>query len=180
MPSTTAIRRRHGPTGRKAGTKTSRAGRRLRTSIVLACAVVGALLAQTAVASAASRGFDIRNSSNRGLKLQSVQKVRTFTCTHNVQCFPDFYAMEFEGRPGSGDRLDPGTTHRFELKWEFSFDNSVKYAAEATYNIEGTNAQLQVTMKTSTLSNTSTCRVLHAPVGSCIAEGLNIFYFALG
>jgi hypothetical protein len=148
----------------------------LRMSIVVACAVVGALLAQTAVASAASRGFDIRNASSRGLQLQSVQKVRQFVCNPEFHCFPSFYDFEFEGRPGSGDRLAPGATHRFEVKW-FPGD---EYAAEATYNIEGTNAQLQVTMKTSTFSNTSTCRVLHAPVGSCIAGGLNIFYFVVG
>jgi len=144
-------------------------------AVVLACVVAGALLT-AGPASADSRGFDIRNASSRGLQLQSVQKVRQFVCNPEFHCFPSFYDFEFEGRPGSGDRLPPGATHRFELKWY----PGLEYAARATYNIEGTNAVLQVEMKTSTFSNTSTCRVLHAPVGSCIAGGLNIFYFVVG
>jgi hypothetical protein len=136
-------------------------------SIVVACAVVGALLAETAVASAASRGFDIRNASSRGLQLQSVQKVRQFVCNPEFHCFPSYYNFDFEGRPGSGDRLIPGTAHRFEVKLVFADE----YGAEATYNIEGTNAQLLVTMKTSTFSSDSTCKILHAPGGSRTAGG---------
>jgi hypothetical protein len=141
-------------------------------SLVVACAVVGALLAQTAVASAASRGYEIRNTGVRDLKLQSVQKLRQYVCNEQVHCFPSYYDFEFEGRPGSGDPLLTGDSHRFEVKWYFDYE----YGAEATYNIEGTNAQMQVTMKTSTFSNNSTCKILHGPGGSCTAAGLNIAY----
>src|SRR5215211_7396333 len=116
--------------------------------------------------------LEIRNQSTRDLKLQSVQKLRKFACNANFHCFPTYYNFDFEGRPGSGDVLIPGAAQRFEVKWVFADE----YGAEATYNIEGTNAQLQVTMKTSTFSNDSTCKILHVPIGSCTAGGLNIAY----
>jgi D-alanyl-D-alanine carboxypeptidase len=67
MLSTTVMRRRPRPTVREAGTQRRRVWTRLPGSIVVACTVVGALLAQTGVASAASRGYDIRNENTHPL-----------------------------------------------------------------------------------------------------------------
>jgi hypothetical protein len=187
MLSTTIMRRRPRPTGREGGTQRSRAGTRLLGPVVLACAVVGALLAQTGVASAASRGFDIHNLTRdttttiaRDLRLQSVQKVKEGCVQLPERCAPNFLLFDFEGRPHQGDLLRPTpfpllVPHRFEIKWFLGN----RYGAEATYNIEGTNAQLQVTMVTNGQlpgGNVSTCRILHAPIGSCTAGFQTITY----
>jgi hypothetical protein len=157
-------------------THRSRRRPRLLGPVVLACAVVGALLAQTGVASAVSRGFDIYNATGlttpaQTLRLESVKKIKAGCNKLPDRCAPSFYLFGFEGRPHDGAELRPtpppflAVPQRFELQW---YLGNI-YAAAVTYKIEGTNAQLEITIKnqgTFPDGSYSTCRIVPAPPAS--------------
>jgi hypothetical protein len=145
--------------------------------------VAGALLIPTGIASAASRGFVVKNDSTRTLRVVGASRVSKFTCVvlpGGVPCFDDTYAMAFEGRPDDGAQLRPGDTQRWELKYYFDvldlFGTNYNYAAKLTYAIEGTAGRLEAEIKTANYSNHSTCQVIPNNLGSCTAAGVNITF----
>jgi hypothetical protein len=89
-------------------------------------------------ASAASRGFTLDNKSNVALKLYAVEPVPAFTCVDPGVCHRFEYPIDFEGRPDEGSVLNPGRSHRFELRYTFDIFGGVQYAANLWYKIHGT------------------------------------------
>jgi hypothetical protein len=143
-----------------------------RTSVVLpACAAAATLLAQTGVASAASRGYDVHNKSHHTLRLEKAEHVPTVLCNASI-CVPTSHPMEFEGRPANGSQIKPSASQRWELKYGFGYT----YAAVLKYKVEGTDATFEATIETSTFSNNSACKVVPASAGSCTAGGTSITF----
>jgi hypothetical protein len=151
---------------------------------LLACAVVGMLGLQAGVASAASRGFKVKNDSSHDLRVISATPVPTVLCggpsAGDFQCVPAYYDMGFEGRPADATVLRPGGGHAWELKYWYNvadlFGAGYNYEAKLKYKIEGTNGDFEATIKTSNYTNDSTCAVAPKGLGNCTAQGLNITF----
>jgi hypothetical protein len=149
---------------------------------VVACAIVGALLLQAGVASAASRGFRLNNSSAHALALESVTRVPRVICgpgSGSIHCVPAHYDMEFEGRPANGAVLKPGAPPQaWELKYSFDLLHplTIQYAAKLTYKIEGTDGTVEYVIATTPTTNDSECKVVPARAGRCRGEGLNLIF----
>ncbi len=160
--------------------KNANSSRRARRKVlavagVSACAVSAALL-NAAPASAESRGFTVTNNSNATLQLEGLNHVH---CTVKLgsECYRGAYPMEFEGRPHVGDDIAPKGNQRFELKYAFSINSGVQYAAQLTYKIEHTNAKLEIEIWTTAYRNGSTCKVVPASAGTCtVADNTEITY----
>jgi hypothetical protein len=86
-----------------------RVGARAR-AVVLGCVLGAALLVVPAVASAATKGFDVTNYSSYKLKLETV-KAYPGLC-QLMQCF--------ESRPPTGEVIQPGANERWELYAPYS------------------------------------------------------------
>lgn len=138
----------------------------------LACVTVTALLAVPAAADAASRNFKIENDSSETFVLEEVERVTCERDDNNCHGHTrGWYDMEFEGRPDEGDKLVPGKTHEFELKYFFTANTRhYNYAADLDYG------DFQVRITTSNYSNNSSCRVYRADKSDlkCIADGRTI------
>jgi hypothetical protein len=150
-------------------------------AVGLAGVLAGALLIalEGGPASAASRGFKLENKSDLALKLYAVQRVPTFKCVDPSRCVQTHHPMDFEGRPREGDVLDPGKTHRFELKYGFSLLGGVQYAANLWYKIRGNNDpddNVYYTIETYSTSNESSCEINHTSKYACKAEGTELTF----
>ena len=146
-------------------------------AVVLACVLAGALLIAltSGPASAASRGFVLNNNSDHALKLFAVKPVPTFLCVDPSRCVQTTHPIDFEGRPPDGDVLNPGKSHRFELKYGFSLLGGVQYAANLWYKIQGDNDpddNVYYTIETYSTSNESSCKINNTSKFTCRAEGL--------
>jgi hypothetical protein len=161
--------------------------RRGRTGVgasaaLLACVVAGALLLQTGVASAASRGFSLKNSSSHALRLESVTQVPRVICgegSSGIHCVPAHWDMGFEGRPADGAVLKSGAPAQvWELKYAFDLLKpfTIQYAAKLTYKIEGTDGTLELVIMTTATANNSECKVIPATArfGRCTGDGLKL------
>ena len=144
---------------------------------VTACALSAGVIT-AAPASAASRQFTVTNNSSATLRLEGVSPVTKTVCAapYSATCAKGHYPIEFEGRPNPGTDLAPGGIQRFDLKYGFSFVSGINYAAQLTYEVEKTNAKLEVWIDTTTTSNNSRCEVVPASAGSCTAGGLGITF----
>ena len=155
------------------------------SAVLLTSGLVGALIT-AAPASAASRGFLIKNDGNQTLTLQSVKPVQgqfcdisnveTGTCHHYVY---DYYPMAFEGRPGNGSTLRPGATARFELKWslgDIDTAGDTQYQADLLYKIGTTGHTVEYRIQTYTTANESFCKVSDPNAGSCTAASLDLTF----
>jgi hypothetical protein len=152
------------------------------SAALLGCIVAGALLLQTGVASAASRGFSLRNSSGHALRLESVTRLPRVICgpgTSGVNCVPAHYDMAFEGRPADGAVLKPGGPAQvWELKYGFDLLSplTIQYAAKLTYKVEGTDGTVEYVITTTPSTNDSECTVIPARIGKCRGEGLKLIF----
>ena len=75
--------------------------------------------------------------------------------------------------------LDPGKTHRFELKYGFSLLGGVQYAANLWYKIEGysdPNGNVYYTIETYSTSNESSCKINHTSRFECKAAGTQLTF----
>jgi hypothetical protein len=146
-------------------------------SFAVLLAVVAALgLLSAGPASAASRGFKLKNTSDVDLKLEAAKPVRTVLCADIGRCVETYYPMDFEGRPGNGSALKPNATHTWELKYGFSPFGGVQYAAELWYDIEGTNARVEYKIEVYSTSNESSCKVYGSSKYSCAAGGTQLTF----
>jgi hypothetical protein len=140
-------------------------------------AVVAALgLLSAGPASAASRGFKLKNTSNVDLKLEAAKPVPTVVCGGIGRCVDTKYPMDFEGRPDNGSVLKPNATHQWELKYGFSPTGGVQYAADLWYEIEGTNATVEYKIEVYSTTNESSCKVHGSSKYSCTAAGTNLSF----
>jgi hypothetical protein len=157
-------------------------------ALVLGCVLAGALLT-AGPASAASRGFMVRNVSRTPITVAGWRALDHIDCiavfapnpitkipgfTGQVKCGPPVpYPIDFsEGRPSVGDRLVPGATQSWELKYWFSIFGGVQYAAIVVYNIPG--GVVEYTLRVYSTSNESQCKVIGTSSFTCTAEGLNL------
>jgi hypothetical protein len=153
-------------------------------AVVLAGLLAGALLITLggggpAGAAKASRGFVLNNKSDHALKLFAVQRVPKFVCTNPQVCVQTHHAIDFEGRPREGDVLNPGRSHRFELKYGFSIFGGVQYAANLWYKIQGDNDpndNVYYTIETYSTSNESFCDINKTSKYECKAEGTQLTF----
>jgi hypothetical protein len=152
------------------------------SAVLLACATAGTLLNQTAVASAASRGFKVKNDSKYDIRVVGASPVPAVLCggfdVESFGCVPASYDIGFEGRPADGTVVRPGGEQTWELKYYYNvgdlFGTAYNYAAKVKYKIAGTDGNFEATIKTSNYSNDSTCEVTPKSLGSCTAAGLKI------
>jgi hypothetical protein len=159
-------------------------------ALVLGCVLAGALLT-AGPASAASRGFMVRNLSRTPITVAGWRALDHIECipvlapnpitkipgfTGQVKCGPPVpYPIDFsEGRPSVGDRLVPGARQSWELKYWFSIFGGVQYAAIVVYNIPG--GVLEYRLRVYSTSNESECKVLGTSSFTCTAEGLNLTF----
>jgi hypothetical protein len=159
-------------------------------ALVLGCVLAGALLT-AGPASAASRGFMVRNLSRTPITVAGWRALDHIECipvlapnpitkipgfTGQVKCGPPVpYPIDFsEGRPSVGDRLVPGARQSWELKYWFSIFGGVQYAAIVVYNIPG--GVLKYRLRVYSTSNESECKVLGTSSFTCTAEGLNLTF----
>lgn len=146
-------------------------------SVAVLLAVVAALgLLSAGPASAASRGFKLKNTSNVDLKLEAAKPVPTVLCGNIGRCVDTKYPMEFEGRPDNGSTLKPNATQTWELKYGFSPFGGVQYAADLWYEIEGTNATVEYKLEVYSTSNESSCKVHGSSKYSCSAGGTQLTF----
>lgn len=127
-------------------------------------------------ASAASRGFKLKNTSNVDLTLEAAKPVPTVTCANIGRCVETKYPMDFEGRPGNGSVLKPNATQTWELKYGFSPFGGVQYAADLWYEIEGTHATVEYRIEVYSTTNESSCKVHGSSKYSCAAGGTNLTF----
>jgi hypothetical protein len=144
-------------------------------AMVTGC-VLGAVLVTAGPASAASRGFKLHNESNHALTLEAAKPVPAYKCLDLRLCVPTHNPMDFEGRPANGAVLDPGHTHQWELKYGFSLNGGVQYAADLWYKISGTSGTVEYTIETWSTSNESACRVHGAAHFTCTAAGTKLTF----
>lgn len=147
--------------------------RRGLIAIVLGCVLTASMLV-AGPASAASRGFKLRNKSNVELKLVEAKTVPTYVCNSTVHCVPSHYPMDFEGRPGDGSALRPNGTDTWELKYSFSIFGGVGYAANLWYKIVGTDDMVTYQIETYNTSNESSCKVIGTARYTCVAGGTDL------
>jgi hypothetical protein len=150
--------------------------RRARTAAVLLAAVAILGLLSAGTASAASRGFKLKNTSDVDLKLEAAKPVPTVICGNIGRCVDTKYPMDFEGRPDNGSTLKPNATHTWELKYGFSPFGGVQYAADLWYEIEGTNATVEYKIEVYSTSNESSCKVHGSSKYSCTAGGTSLTF----
>jgi hypothetical protein len=144
----------------------------VRSVRVTAVCAAASLLVGVGTATAASRGFTIRNTTERfRLKLESVTPVRETICTDKGKlCIPTLHPMEWEGRPPDGSVISPSGGSRWELKSGIG-----TWAAKLRYAIEPTpRGVFDVTILTNGLSLDSTCTILNTDVPRCDAVGVRI------
>ncbi len=140
-------------------------------------AVVAALgLLSAGPAGAASRGFKLKNTSDVDLKLEAAKPVPTVVCGGIGRCVDTKYPMDFEGRPDNGSVLKPNATHNWELKYGFSPNGGVQYAADLWYEIAGTNATVEYKIEVYSTSNESSCKVHGSSKYSCSAGGTSLTF----
>ena len=159
-------------------------------ALVLGCVLAGALLT-AGPASAASRGFMVRNVSRTPITVAGWRALDHIECvpvlapnpitkvpvfTGQVKCGPPVpYRIDFsEGRPSVGDRLVPGARQSWELKYWFSIFGGVQYAAIVVYNIPG--GVVEYTLRVYSTSNESECKVIGTSSFTCTAAGLNLTF----
>jgi hypothetical protein len=140
---------------------------------ILGCVLTASMLV-AGPASAASRGFKLRNKSNVELKLVEAKTVPTYVCNSTVHCVPSYYPMDFEGRPGDGSTLNPNGTDTWELKYKFSIVGGVGYAANLWYKIAGTDDMVTYQIETYNTSNESSCKVIGTAKYTCVAGGTDL------
>jgi hypothetical protein len=154
----------------------SRSTRRAGSVAVLLAVVAALGLLSAGPASAASRGFKLKNTSNVDLKLEAAKPVPTVVCGGIGRCVDSKYPMDFEGRPDNGSVLKPNATQTWELKYGFSPNGGVQYAADLWYEIEGTNATVEYKIEVYSTSNESSCKVHGSSKYSCTAAGTNLTF----
>jgi hypothetical protein len=142
--------------------------------LLTAVAVLGLLSAGPA--SAASRGFRIKNASDVALTLEAAKPVPTVVCANIGVCAKSNYPMDFEGRPANGSKVAPGASDNWELKYGFSPFGGVQYAADLWYDIEGTNARVEYRIEVYSTTNESSCKVHGSTKYSCSAGGTNLTF----
>ncbi len=160
----------------------------MRKSLGLAvlAVVLGSALAAGS-ASAASRGFELENSSGTAIVLQRPQRIseppRCTTCEQRA------IPMAFEGRPADGATLPFRKIHDWELDYYFgSHWHIPQYAAELFYEIppeQGLPKAIVVyRIYTYILENESTCELFgsHKVVAKygCKADGLQLEFTGPG
>src|SRR5947209_18350200 len=172
--------------GRRRGNNASRGV----LPLVLGCVLAGALLT-AGPASAASRGFIVRNVSRQPITVAGWRAIDHIECigvlapnpitkipgfTGQVKCGPPVpYPIDFsEGRPSVGDRLVPGATQHWALKYWFSIFGGVQYAAIVVYNIPG--GVVEYRLRVYSTSNESECKVIGTSSFTCTAEGLKLTF----
>ena len=161
----------------------ARRGRRRRWvlggGILAALPLVGTLagaLLTAGSASAASRGFIIRNDSDTAITVVGARAIPTYAC-FDFKCVPTFYPIDFsEGRPPDGDVLTPRSTNAWELKYGFDIRGGVQFAANVVYRINGTGATVEYTMYVFPTSNDSFCKVIGTTKFTCSAEGRDLTF----
>jgi hypothetical protein len=155
----------------------SRPTKRRTGSVAVLLAVVAAIgLLSAGTASAASRGFKLKNTSDVDLTLEAAKPVPTVVCGNIGRCVDTKYPMDFEGRPGDGSVLKPNATHTWELKYGFSPFGGVQYAADLWYEIEGTNATVEYKLEVYSTANESSCKVHGSAKYSCSAGGTSLTF----
>jgi hypothetical protein len=148
--------------------------------------VLGSVLAAGS-ASAASRGFELENSSGTDIVLQQPQRIteppRCTTCEQRL------IPMAFEGRPADGATLPFRKIHDWELDYYFGAHWHIpQYAAELVYEIPAEQGQPKAIVVyriyTYILENESTCELFgpHKAVAKygCSAEGLQLEFTGPG
>lgn len=143
--------------------------------VLLTCATVGASVLTNTPAGASSRGFTVTNHSSQTLTLEIVKPLKTYKCNIDFRCVEIPVPMAFEGRPADHSVLQPGKSHRFELKYGFSLEGGVQYAAMLGYKIGATGHHVEYEIETYSTSNESSCKVT-PNAGSCTAEGVNLTF----
>jgi hypothetical protein len=146
-------------------------------SLALAGTLAGALLT-AGPASAASRGFIIRNDSNNAITVVGARALPTYVCL-NFTCVPTHYRIDFsEGRPPDGAVLPPNSSrpHAWELKYGFDLVGGVQYAANVVYRINGTDATVEYQMYVYPTSNDSFCKVIGTTKFTCTASGRDLTF----
>ena len=134
-------------------------------------ALLAGMLLSAGSASAASRGFILRNDSNHDLVVDGARAVPAYKCI-DFTCFKTTYPIDFsEGRPPDGDVLTPASTHDWELKYGFDIFGGVQYAANVVYRIKDTNATVEYEIYVYSTSNDSQCRVIGTTAYTCTAQG---------
>ena len=127
------------------------------------------------------RGQEQRQST---LTLEAVKPVTGEFCTisgveHNTCIHYKYadYPIAFEGRPGNGSTLRPGTSARFELKWGGNLTSAgdPPYQADLLYKI-GTTGHRGIPYSTYITANESFCKVSAPTAGSCTAASLDLTF----
>jgi hypothetical protein len=134
---------------------------------LLVCLALAALCF-SATAGAYSRGFRLKNDSDRTLTLIGVSKVPARLCNHD-RCVNTHHPMSFEGRPKDGSTLRPGGVDG----WELSYLPGETYGAILKYEIGDHLGIVEYTIETKTFSNDSSCKVTPG-AGKCSAGGLQL------
>lgn len=136
---------------------------------LIACVLVAALVI-AAPASAYSRGFRLKNNSDKTLTLIGASKVPARLCNHD-RCVNTHHPMSFEGRPKDGSTVKPGGVDG----WELQYLPGETYGAILKYEIGDHLGVVEYTIETSTFSNDSSCRVTPG-AGKCGAGGLQLAF----
>lgn len=135
--------------------------------IALAC-LLATGLATAGPASAYSRGFRLKNNSDKTLTLIGASKLPARLC-NGPHCVNTHHPMRFEGRPADGSTLKPGGVDG----WELEYLPGEIYAAVLKYRIGDNDGIVEYTIKTNTFSNDSSCKVTPG-AGKCSAGGLQM------
>jgi hypothetical protein len=143
------------------------------SAVLLACLVLAALFF-AGPASAYSRGFRLTNTGDETLTLVSASKIPAKLC-NGYHCVQSHHPMSFEGRPKDGSTLKPGQVDVWELQ-SLPFEI---YGAILKYEVADHLGHhlgiVEYTIKTSTLSNDSSCKVTPG-AGKCTAGGLGLSF----
>jgi len=135
-------------------------------TIVASLALLALLFAGPA--SAYSRGFRLKNNSDKTLTLIDASKVPARLC-NGPHCVQTHHPMRFEGRPPNGSPLKPGAVDG----WELEYLPGETYGAILKYRIGDHDGIVEYTILTSTFSNDSSCKVTPG-AGKCTAGGLQL------
>jgi len=135
-------------------------------TIVASLALLALLFAGPA--SAYSRGFRLKNNSDKTLTLIDASKVPARLC-NGLHCVQSHHPMRFEGRPPDGSPLKPGAVDG----WELEYLPGETYGAILKYRIGNNDGIVEYTILTSTFSNDSSCKVTPG-AGKCSAGGLQL------
>ena len=119
-------------------------------------------------ASAYSRGFRLKNNSDKTLILIDASRVPARLC-NGLHCVQTHHPMRFEGRPPDGSPVKPGAVDG----WELEYLPGETYGAILKYRIGNNDGIVEYTILTSTFSNDSSCKVTPG-AGKCSAGGLQM------